>query len=122
MQCKCGLVIDRSVVAFLRECVEFVSDILQGWYGPKTARRGPRLDTGAAPVAAEKSDRHVKFALKMARKKVPNGGEVTHRLRAANEPTVSGNISLFLGARPVRNLDVTNQWMLGISNFLVGIV
>ena len=122
MQSKCGLVIYRAVVAFLRECVELVGDILQGWHGPETARCGPRFDAGAAPVAAEEPDRHIKFALKMARKKVPNGGEVAHRLRAANQPTIGGDISLFLGARPVRNLDVTNQWMLGISDFLVGIV
>ena len=123
MQRERRLVIDGPVVTFLRKRIEFVSVILlEFWYRLETARCGPRFDAGAAPVAAEEPNRHTNFALKMARKKVPNGGEVAHRLRAANQPTVGGDISLFLVARPVRNLDVTNQRMLGISDFLVGIV
>ena len=106
-----------SITTLGWELVQFVRKIcLQGWYTFETYRWNPRLDARASPVAANQTNRHLDLTLQVTREVVADRGEVGYNLRSAGLPSSRRHIAFRLSTGPMRNLDVTDEGVISISN------
>ena len=106
----------------LRKLIQFVSmACLECGYGLEAFRRSPRLDACAAPVGTDQPDGHFDFLMEVASKEITDCGEVRHGGGAADLPSAGLNVVLRRKAQFVRHLDVPDERMLGVGDFLLGI-
>ena len=89
--------------------------------GLEAFRRGPGLDAGASPIRSDQADGRLDFLLEMTREVVAYGGEVRHGGRAAYLPAPGWHVVLRGEAQFARNLDVTDQGVLPVGDFLLRI-